>query len=80
MNYKRFQYYIVVDGENRPMSFYNDQFCYNDTECTSRPFALSYYTLKEARKLIKKTIEFRNSNNFSIDEYFLMPILVINPL
>ena len=67
-------YYIVVDAKDRPMTFYDDQFCYNDTEHSRIPFALEYYTRKEAQRLIKKTIEFRTKNDFYIGEYILMPI------
>jgi hypothetical protein len=76
MNYEHYKRYIVVDENNRPMSFLKDQFCYTDTEESRNPFSLQSYTLEKARELIKKTIEYRTANNYlSPDEqYILMPI------
>lgn len=74
MNYRKFKFYIVVDSKDKPMTFFENQFCYNDTEDNSRPFAIQLYTRREAMRLINKSIEFRKSLNFNIGEYVLMPI------
>lgn len=74
MNYKRFKYYIVVDGDNKPMAFDGNQFYYCNTERANSPFPLKYYTEKKARELIRKSNDWRVKKGFQIDEMRLMPI------
>lgn len=73
--------YIVVDGNNKPMSFAKKQFengggqfCYVSRRGRSR-FYLKTYTEKEAKKLIKETIENRALYNLGADlNYYMMPL------
>jgi hypothetical protein len=70
--------YIVVDENNKPMAFEEDQFCYVPSmgRRVGRPssFKLESYSKEEAMRLIKKSHEYREKNNFSYTELYLMPI------
>lgn len=74
MNYKNYKYYIVVDEKNKPMAFDKDQFYYCESELNRSPFALKYYTKKQARKLIRQSNDWRIGNGFDAVGFKLMPI------
>ena len=79
MNYKKFKRYIVVNANRQPMAFSTidkkgGQFFFCNTEEARRPFALKSYTLKQARDLIKKTLEWRSKKGLESGQYYLMPI------
>lgn len=74
MNHKRYKKYIVVNEFGRPMTFLGDQFIYAETERRRSPVALQSYTHEEAKDLIKQTVEYKIKNNFSVGEYWLIPI------
>lgn len=74
MNHKRFDKFIVVDENNKPMTFFKNQFCYNETETNRRPFAIDLYSYKEAKQLMQVSKEFRETSGFKETEYFLMPV------
>ena len=76
MNYKKFNYFIVVDKNYKPMSFVEKYriFCYCDSELNGRPLPCQLYTKKEALLLIDKSTETKRFKGSSIIEYFLMPV------
>ncbi len=74
MNLKNYAKYIVVDIDQRPMTFCERQFYHADDETHRLPLAIELYSEKTARELIKKSIKYRISQNFPIGEYLLMPI------
>lgn len=74
MNFKNYKKYIVVDEDNRPMTFEVNQFCYCTNHQGRNPFPVNLYSYEEAMELIKKTIEYRTKNEFSIGTYNLMPV------
>lgn len=73
--YKKF---IVVDENNVPMAWSEDQLCYCTTsDWQDEHFPLEIYSKKEAEKLIKKTIEFRKKLPLLVsnkETYKLMPV------
>lgn len=74
MNFNNYKKYIVVDDDNRPMTFVDDQFCYCNTHHARQPLGVQTYTHKRATELIRKTVEFRIKRNFHVGEYSLMPV------
>lgn len=74
MNFKKFKKYIVVNEENRPMSFKGNQFVYCQTHHNRSPFPLKLYSKEQAEYLIKKTVEYRIRRGFNVTDYNLIPV------
>lgn len=65
--------YIIVDENNKPMTFQYEQLVYVYTRGFSRLY-LAMYTEEQANEVIRKTVEFRTKNNFDVGDYHLMPL------
>lgn len=63
--------YIVVDSDERPMTFDGQQLCYVSTDKRNK-FYLQTYTQKEAEKYILKSKHFAHRNHLKPMKYFLM--------
>ncbi len=74
MNIKRYKKYIVVNEDYKPMTFQDEQFVFNEIHLNRNPFPVVLYTYEKATELIKLTIEYRIKNNFTLGEYYLMPV------
>lgn len=69
------KYYIIVDENNKPMSWGGEQLCYCDNETwQDTPHLLKMYTEGFARGLIQKSIQFSKKNNGEVGTYRLMEI------
>lgn len=67
--------FIVVDDEDRPMSFQEPQFCYVPRKPKRGKIAyLETYTEAEAERLIEKSKKWTIKNNASDINYFLIPV------
>lgn len=72
---KEYKHVIITDEKGKPMAWSGDQLCY----CTYSTWQdehnpVTIYTIARAKRLIKKSIDFRNGAGFSISEYKTMPI------
>jgi hypothetical protein len=82
MKLKDFKYCIVVNGDNKPMSFSqsDEQFCFADNEIwEDELFPLKIVTIKTARKQIE--ISTQNRKKWGFDKthpttYRIMPVLL----
>lgn len=81
MNFKRFKHYVVVDEDNKPMSFQwmnnkqtEGQFCYCSNHHCRRPSPILMYEKKEADILIRMSIMYRRRKGFTVGTYNLMPV------
>jgi hypothetical protein len=79
MNHKKYKKFIVVNELGKPMTFVSldktgGSFLLCQTELSRRPLAAKSYTLKEARKLIEITKEWRTKKDYPVRSYILMPI------
>ena len=67
--------FICVDGENRPMSFEDNQLCYNtSSHWEDKHFPIKIYSKRKALQFIDKSIAYRTKMKFSIVVYRIMPV------
>lgn len=79
MKRNNFKKFIIVDSDNRPMAFGKgqEQLVYCNRRKADRRLSNSpviVYTEKQANEAISKTIDFRKSYGYDIDNYYLMPV------
>lgn len=78
--------YIVVDSNDRPMTFNEDQFYYVRSRSIGVKEGKRFinfvriYSYDEAKELIKKHDKFRRENNFGTKLLRLMPAIDKNTL
>jgi len=71
----KYSKFIVVDEDNKPMTFQDGQFCYNtDSDWQDEHFAIKSYTKAYANRLIFISKTYRKSRKFDVPRYKLMPI------
>lgn len=75
-NLRNFKRFIVVDeSDGMPVAFDGDQFCYCSTErWKDTHWPVQTYSFDHAKKLIKKSAEYRKRMKYSEVTYLLMPI------
>lgn len=74
---KEFTHVIVVDEDNRPMSWGGDQLCYcTNDRWQDEHHPVKIYTKATAKKLIAKTISFRTQNRMEPGNYRTMPVIL----
>lgn len=67
------KYFIIVDENNRPMSWAVNQLCYcNDETWQDTPHLLTAYPESWAKRHIAASIEYRKDNGLSESTYKLM--------
>lgn len=83
MNSKKYRFYIVVDCDNRPMTYQRQstkggQFVYCSSERHQSPLPLHVYSYKTARELIARTYKFRTDSGIDVfkkdETLYLMPV------
>ena len=70
----KFTHFIIVNENNKPMSFDGDQLCYNSTDRRLK-FGVQIYNEDQANKAIELSIKFRNKHGFTIQGYKKMPVM-----